>query len=226
MKEQWAAIQERLRRRLDIPAEGAGYRPVAGDCFVALDIQYAGEEGFVAMAVGHWAQPGTAVFVSRQQVDQPYIPGYFSFREGPLLQRALEQLGAEKQIHPQLLIVDGHGTAHPRKMGIACWLGLQLDTPAIGVAKEPLMKQPYTLAEEKGSTHPVLLDEEIVGCVLRTRTGVKPVFVSSGHRVAQQEAVRIALALTGPYRIIEPIRQADQAARAFQRGGVEGFSSL
>lgn len=226
MQKKWAAIQENLRLRLDIPPDGEGYRPTTGDCFIALDIQYEGSQAYVGMAVGRWPAPETEVFVSLQAVNQPYLPGYFSFREGPLLQGALGELSRKQGIEPGFVLVDGHGTAHPRKMGIACWLGLQLDLPAVGVAKEPLMKQNYTLDVDKGSNCPVLLEEEVVGYVLRTRKGVKPVFVSAGHRIAQREALRIALTLSGDYRILEPIRQADQAARAFQRGDLQGFNTL
>ena len=103
-------------------------------------------------------------------------------------------------------------------MGLACWMGIRAQVPSVGVAKEPLLKMPYDLEEASGATCPVEWQGEWVGTVVRTSGGVKPVFVSAGHLVSQTEAVKVALALRGKYRILEPIRRADQAARKFAKG--------
>jgi len=124
-----------------------------------------------------------------------------------------------------LLIVDGHGTAHPRRLGVASWLGIRMEVPSIGVAKDPLLRKAYAVGSEKGDRLPIYDKEELIGHVLRTREEVKPVYVSSGHRVNQNTAVETIFALTGDFRIIEPIRRADQVARRFSKGEwVQGWS--
>lgn len=106
-------------------------------------------------------------------------------------------------------------------MGLASWLGIQSGVPSMGVAKEPLIKQPYKLAEEVESFVPVKEGNEVIGHILRTRHGVKPVFVSAGHLISQASALDFAIALRSQYRILAPIRRADQAARAFAKGMVD-----
>ena len=226
MQKDWENKQLALIQQLNIPEEGAGFIPTPATVYIAMDIQYEGDDAYVAMAVCTWGQSDFQLFCSKEQVLEPYVPSFFSFREGPVLLQALEKLKRATNITPDLLILDGHGTAHPRKMGIACWIGIKTGIPTIGIAKMSLLKQPFDLQIEKGAICPVLLDGEEVGFALRSRTGVKPVFVSAGHMVAQKTAVDIALALASEYRIVEPIRQADQAARAFQRGELDKLNIL
>jgi deoxyribonuclease V len=134
----------------------------------------------------------------------PYIPGLLSFRETPAYLEALAQLNAL----PDVLMVDGHGVAHPRRFGIACHLGVLLDLPAIGCAKSILLGEADPLDESRGSTAEIKLDGEVLGLALRTRDNVKPVYVSVGHRVDLPSAARIALASGRGYRLPEPARQA------------------
>jgi len=141
----------------------------------------------------------------------PYIPGYLSFREIPVLLNALAGLRTK----PDLYITDGHGRAHPRRFGLACHLGVLLDIPTIGVAKSRLTGIHEEPCDEKGCSVP-LLDanaDECIGAVLRTRTGVKPVFVSVGHRVTLNDAVEITIACTTRYRLPETTRWAHRLSK-------------
>lgn len=139
----------------------------------------------------------------------PYVPGFLSFREAPLMVDALRCLRTE----PDLILVDGQGRAHPRRLGIASHLGLSLDKPTIGCAKSRLVGDYGELADEPGATSPLIHGGEIVGVALRTRRGAKPIFVSVGHRVSLPTAVELVIRCTLPdQRIPEPIRLAHVVA--------------
>lgn len=146
----------------------------------------------------------------RCAVPFPYVPGLLSFREMPAILPALEQL----TVRPDVLMTDSQGLAHPRRFGLACHLGVLLDWPTLGVAKSRLTGEPAgTLATEKGARVPLVDEGEPVGVLLRTRTDVKPVYVSIGHRMALDDAVQIALACSPRYKIPEPTRQAHKLSR-------------
>ncbi len=135
----------------------------------------------------------------------PYVPGFLSFREAPLMIEALRGLKRE----PDLILVDGQGRAHPRRLGIASHLGLILDRPTIGCAKSRLVGRYEEPGDERGSFSPLIDRGETVGAVLRTRPGTKPIFVSVGHRVSLATAVDLVMRCTRPgQRIPEPTRQA------------------
>lgn len=138
----------------------------------------------------------------------PYVPGYLSFREGPTVLKAIEKLG----VVPDLVIFDGHGIAHPEGMGIASHIGVLLDIPSIGCAKSKLVGGFREPGKKKGQWSGLTYRGETVAAVLRTRDNVKPVFVSPGHRIDLEGAIRIILGCTGRYRIPEPLRCADRAA--------------
>lgn len=146
--------------------------------------------------------------VAKGSLDFPYVPGLLSFRELPLTLTACERLTNT----PDLVIVDGQGVAHPRRMGIASHLGLFLNTPTIGCAKSLLVGTYETPGEEQGSWTPILDRGETIGAVLRTRTGVAPVFVSIGHMVDLPSAIRWVLACCQGYRLPEPSRIAHLAS--------------
>jgi deoxyribonuclease V len=138
----------------------------------------------------------------------PYIPGFLSFREIPALLDALEKI----QTIPDIILCDGQGIAHPRRFGIACHLGLIVDIPTIGVAKSLFIGKYEELPEAKGSWQPLIHKKETIGAVLRTRTGVKPLYVSSGHRISLPTAIDYVLRCTPKYRLPETTRIADKLA--------------
>lgn len=146
--------------------------------------------------------------LARRPTDFPYIPGLLSFREIPAVLAALAQLKTE----PDLILCDGQGTAHPRRLGIACHLGLILQRPTIGVAKSRLVGQHSDLPEEKGAWVPLLDQGETIGAVLRSRSATKPLYVSAGHRISLETALRYVLQCTPKYRLPETTRLADRLA--------------
>lgn len=146
--------------------------------------------------------------VSERPTRLPYIPGLLSFRELPAILTALEQLPQTADV----VLCDGQGIAHPRRFGIACHLGVETGLPTIGVGKSRLCGHYREPAGEKGSTEALMDGDDQIGMVVRTRSGVKPLFVSIGHRVNLETAVRLTLACVARYRLPEPIRAADRLA--------------
>ena len=138
----------------------------------------------------------------------PYVPGLLSFRECPLAMASLRKLPER----PDLLLCDGQGLAHPRRFGIACHLGVLLDIPAIGAAKSRLTGTHDEPDAERGSQTPLFDGEEVIGSVLRTRTNVRPIYVSTGHRIGLATAAAITLQCSPRFRIPEPTRQAHKLA--------------
>ncbi|MEL6614622.1 MAG: endonuclease V [Bacteroidota bacterium] len=134
----------------------------------------------------------------------PYVPGLLSFREVPAILPALEDLSAM----PDVLMLDAHGRAHPRRFGLACHLGVLLDRPALGVAKTLLVGRHGPLAEIKGSTADLVHKQEIVGKVVRTRERVKPVYVSVGHRITLPDAVALTDRLATRFKLPMPTHLA------------------
>lgn len=137
-----------------------------------------------------------------------YIPGFLSFREAPPLLQALDKLS----ILPDIILCDSQGYAHPRRFGLACHLGVLTDLPAIGVAKSRLIGKYHSLPREKGSSVPLMDEEEQVGIVLRTRTDVNPLFISVGHRVSLPRAENIVMGAVSRFKLPETTRAADRLA--------------
>jgi len=146
--------------------------------------------------------------VARVPTVMPYVPGLLSFRELPALLAALALL----ERTPDLVFVDGHGIAHPRRLGIAAHFGVATDLPSIGVAKKRLAGEAGTPGPTRGDHAPLRLRGEQVGWVLRSKTGCLPLFVSPGHRVSVQGALDETLSCLGRYRLPEPTRLADRLA--------------
>ncbi len=177
------------------------------------------------ISVNRWAKTGTAAAVVLSypnlkivevatvtgRLDFPYVPGLLTFREAPLVLAACAKL----KVTPDLFIADGQGFAHPRRIGLASHLGLCLDVPTIGCAKSRLCGEYDVPAFEKGSFSELKDGGEVIGAALRTRSGVKPVFVSVGHKISLPEAVRWTLACCRGYRVPEPTRLAHQAAGGY-----------
>lgn len=172
------------------------------------------ERVFAAVVALSW--PGLHVVGSAGAAGRaamPYIPGLLGFREIPALLAAWEKLGEK----PDLLLVDGHGIAHPRRLGIAAHLGVVLDVPSIGVAKSVLVGEADpALPEEAGAETPLLWRGERIGTALRTRRRANPLYVSIGHRVSLGTAVAWVRRAAGGYRLPEPTRQAHLAANALR----------
>lgn len=141
-------------------------------------------------------------------VRMPYIPGLLSFREMPLILPALEALSIE----PDLMIVDGQGIAHPRRLGLAAHLGLFTNIPTIGCAKSRLCGEHTEVGIEQGNHVDLLDDNQVIGSVVRTKTNTKPVYVSIGNMISLETAIEWVLKLNKGYRITEPVRQAHLAA--------------
>jgi deoxyribonuclease V len=143
----------------------------------------------------------------------PYIPGLFTFREVPPLLDAFARLDTV----PDVILFDGHGLAHPRRFGLACHAGLLLDTPSVGCAKSRLVGEFREPGPERGRRSGLKYEGQTVGAVLRTRTGVRPLFISPGHLVDIPGSVRLVLRTTAGFRIPEPLRRADALSRAAAR---------
>ena len=201
------AIQQRLRRfvRLedDLPD------PVATVAGIDVGFKNAGSVTRAAVAVLDY--PSMALkeqAVAEMPTRFPYIPGLLSFREIPAVLKALEDLSHL----PDLLLCDGQGIAHPRRFGIASHLGVLLDHPTIGVGKTRLVGSHDPVPEDRGTWVPLKDKDEIIGAVVRTRRGVKPLYVSPGHRVSIEGAVKWVLACTTRYRLPETTRWAHRLA--------------
>jgi deoxyribonuclease V len=151
------------------------------------------------------------------RVDFPYVPGLLSFREAPLTLAAFERLN----IAPDLILFDGQGIAHPRRLGLAAHLGLFLDTPTIGCAKSRLCGSHRIPGLEAGSYAELVDGDEIIGAALRTKAGVKPVYVSIGHKISLESAIHWVTRCCRGYRLPEPTRLAHLAAGGKLEGAKE-----
>jgi len=143
----------------------------------------------------------------------PYVPGYLSFQEGPALIAAITAL----RKRPDVIMVDGQGIAHPRRLGIASFLGVLLDIPTIGCAKSRLVGEYREPPPGKGGWSELHLEGETVGAVVRSRDRVKPLFVSPGHLVTLADAVALVLRCCIRYRIPEPLRHADALSKRIKQ---------
>lgn len=149
----------------------------------------------------------------RKEVVFPYVPGLFYFREGPALVEVLSNLNAP----PDVVLVHGHGIAHPRRCGMASLIGVVFDLPTIGCSRRLLAGQHEPVPPDKGCQEPIRIDGETVGSAVRTRQDVKPLFVSPGHRYALIDACRLVLETSREYRLPEPLRMAHGLAHRYKR---------
>jgi deoxyribonuclease V len=196
-----AETQRRLASRLILKWERREVKLIAG-----ADFGYDSEREKIAAVIVVFAVPELEVVEatwSVQKVHCPYIPGFLSLREGPAFFQAFQKI----RNRPDVTLVDGNGIAHPRRMGLASYVGVLLDIPTVGCAKKPFF--PFDLpADERGSCTIFRNNKkEKVGVCLRTRSGVKPVFVSPGHRTDFRFARNLVLRFS-KFRIPEPLREA------------------
>lgn len=208
-------LQQSLRDRVELEDRLGEVRYVAG-----ADMAFDPETAIAFAGVVVYSFPDLKEVerrMARRKLRFPYVPGLLSFRESPVLLAAFARLRTE----PDLILIDGHGCAHPRRFGIACHIGILLDKPTIGCAKSLLVGEHAEPAEQAGSTTPLRLSGERVGVVLRTRDGVRPIYVTTGHRISLDSAVRLVKQCLDGYRIPRPTRDADRYVRtlreAYQR---------
>ena len=197
-----ARLQGDLRGILRIEPFTGPPRLVAG-----ADVAFSRRDDLVFAAVVLMTWPecnSVATATAVREGTFPYVPGLLSFREGPAVLEAFDRLPAL----PDLLFFDGQGIAHPRRLGLASHLGLLLDIPSIGCAKSRLCGEHEEPGRERGSTAALTDGGEIVGAVVRTRDGVRPLYVSPGHRMDIPSAVAFTLAACKGFRLPEPTRQA------------------
>lgn len=200
-----AETQNRLSSRLILEWDNRDIQYVAG-----ADSSYDDQKRLIGVVIVVYRMPELTLFEIIKEVGEvpiPYVPGFLNFREGPIFLKAFRKLGRR----PDLTLIDGNGIAHPRKMGLASYAGVILDVSTVGCAKKPFF--PYTTPGEERGQHTVFKDSkgEQVGYCLRTRTGVKPIFVSPGHRTDFAIAKQVTLELS-KYRIPEPLRMAHHLA--------------
>jgi deoxyribonuclease V len=200
------AIQLRLAGLVSRNNELPGVRLVAGVDISAPRFQ--GRVRGTVVVLTYAELEVVEIGAVEQTVDFPYIPGLLSFRESPVILAAYEKLRSR----PDLIMVDGQGIAHPRRFGLASHLGVLLDVPTIGCAKSLLCGTHDALGAEAGSAAEIEHEGEVVGMALRTRTNVRPVFVSVGHKVDLAAAVSWVGSCCRGYRLPEPTRLAHLAA--------------
>ncbi|WET78586.1 deoxyribonuclease V [Amycolatopsis sp. QT-25] len=208
-------IQETLRGLVD-PEDRC---PQEIATVTGLDVAYDEGSDLIAAAAVTLETSGFRVVEKRTVVSRvsfPYEPGLFAFRELPPLLDALRALDHA----PDLLVCDGHGLAHPRRFGLACHVGVVTGLPSIGVGKTRFVGEHDEPGAERGSRAPLLDDGEVVGAVLRTQNGVKPVYVSVGHKISLDNACRQVLRLCPSFRQPETTRHADRLARDALKGAL------
>jgi deoxyribonuclease V len=204
------ALQKTLRAEIvaDWPIDLDAIRLVAG-----VDVSVKGGQSQAAIVVASFPDFRVVETVlARWATPFPYIPGLLSFREGPVLEEAFERLGAE----PDVFLFDGMGIAHPRRIGIAAHLGLWLGRPTVGCGKTRLVGRHGPLADEKGAVASLIDRGEVIGAVVRTRTGTNPLFISPGHLADIPTSVELVLRCSPKYRLPEPIRLAHKVAGEFE----------
>ena len=195
-------IQEDLRQKLRLRAAKISLRTIA-----AGDVAYSRTNDMTYAVFLLFSYPDLTILErgsAQGRASFPYIPTLLTFREAPVLLESFSKL----KIKPDLILIDGQGIAHPRSMGIAAHLGILLGLPSIGCAKSRLLGTYEEPAMDRGNAVPLINEGRTVGMVVRTRTGVKPVYVSSGHKIDMDTSVQIVLSLCRGYRIPEPLRQA------------------
>ena len=207
-----ARIQEELRSQVVLESDPGEVSLIAG-ADIALDRNT--NKGYGGVIV--YRLPGLTEVERRHSVEDlsfPYIPGLLAFREAPVLLKAFAALTHE----PDVIIFDGQGIAHPRRMGIATHMGILLDKPSIGCAKSRLIGTFEEPGPRAGEHSPLTDSGEVIGAVLRTRDNVNPVFISPGHKVDLPSCIDIIMKCVDGYRIPKPTRVADQFVGEVKRG--------
>jgi len=205
--EEAVRLQQRLAAKVELKPLPTKIRLVAG-----ADMALSKEEGLFFAAVVVLRYPELEPVeerAARAEARFPYVPGLLSFREAPVVLDAVSKLQSE----PDVLICDGQGVAHPRRIGLASHLGLWLRMPTIGCAKSLLVGEHEAPGRKSGSWKPLKDGREVIGSVLRTRSNVKPVFVSPGHKCDHEGAREVVLGCVDRFRLPEPTRRAHLAVK-------------
>ena len=184
-----------------------------------VDVAYAKESDQLVAAVVVLDADTLEVIETATTTDKeqfPYIPGLFSFRELPPLIKAFEQLNHT----PDLVVCDGQDYAHPRRFGLACHLGVMFDVPTIGCGKTRLLGTHQEPEKQRGAIAPLIDNDEVISHALRTQTNIKPIYVSTGHKISLTTACDWVLKLSPKYRLPETTRQADQMVNKILKGNI------
>jgi deoxyribonuclease V len=208
--EQAIRVQETFRERIILKRTFSKVRTIGGG-----DVAYSGNANLLFGAIVVLSFPYMEILDMARtdgKIPFPYIPGLLSFREGPILIKTFQRL----KLKPDVMIFDGQGIAHPRGMGLASHMGLWLDLPSIGCAKSPLLDEFISPGPLKGSFEWIRKEGEKVGAVLRSKENVKPLFVSSGHRIDLSTSIQLILESCKGYRFPEPLRKAHQLAERIE----------
>jgi len=214
-------IQNDLRAKLDVHERSLNISTIAG-ADISLNLYsttiYA---GIVLMSFPELVP--IAYSLVKSETRFPYVPGFLAFREVP----ALTQVWDQMEQKPDLLVVDGHGIAHPRRMGIAAHFGAVTGQPSMGCAKKLLFGKFDEPGPALGSYSPIRDKDETIGYAFRSKANVAPVFVSPGHLMGLQNTLDVVKQCTGKYRIPEPTRQAHEFVNQFRRGELqEGYHTI
>jgi deoxyribonuclease V len=208
-------FQNQLAPSIWIPMDAEPIYPEA--ILGAIDVQYEQENGFAAIVIFDRKGEILHTFTKKYEATIPYIPSFFAFREGDIIIKLVYDVEKEFDINIDILLIDGHGIAHPRKFGLASYVGLALEKMSIGVAKDTLVKYNGILPKEKGSSLEIYSDKnnknELIGYAYRSRENVKPIFVSAGHKLSSKQALEVVKENTGEYRQLDVLREADRLAR-------------
>lgn len=212
------SIQKRLRENLNISSLKKEIH-IIGGADISLnrfsEVIYAG-----IVLLDYQTLTPIAYSLIKSKTTFPYVPGYLAFREIPALMMALDQL----ELKPDIIMVDGHGIAHPRRMGIATHFGTLMSIPTMGCAKKKLYGKYEEPSLLKGAYTTLRAKDELLGFVLRTKDKVSPVFVSPGNNMGFDECLQIAKHCMGKYRLLEPTRRAHEHVNLFRTGQLkEGF---
>ncbi|MBN2189923.1 MAG: endonuclease V [Candidatus Aureabacteria bacterium] len=206
-----AELQKKLSAKISMPRKTKTVGTVCG-----VDVSYSLKTSLFFAGAVVLSFPGMEILSSvtaKGTVSFPYVPGFLSFREIPVLRKCLLRLGRK----PDVIMVDGQGIAHPRKFGLASHIGVTYNIPSIGCAKSLLVGEFNEPGTKKGSKSPIIYKGEQVGCALRTKDNVKPVFISVGNLISLRDALNIALISAKRYRIPEPTRQAHMLVNNFRK---------
>jgi deoxyribonuclease V len=215
------AIQSELREKISLEPITEPIQTIAG---ADISLNRFSEIIFAGIVILRYAdlQP-IAYSMVESKTSFPYVPGFLAFREVPALVQALQQI----PVKPDVLMVDGHGIAHPRKMGIAAHFGALTDTVTMGCAKKILFGKWQEPGIQKGDSSPILNKEEIIGYALRSKYKTNPVFISPGNKMSLTDSLAIAVRCAGNYRLPEPTRRAHDFVNLFRTGKLEaGYHEL